>query len=95
LQFGSAALLNSSRALDQPGEEGIQRLAHLGRAPKTGVSFIKDPHTGVAVLAVYHARSAQGVRRDFAAWRLKSRLQGRKADRRRLRQSPQGDFALL
>ena len=45
LQLGSAALLNVSRALDQPGEEGIQILAHLGRGPKTDVRcrFVATP----------------------------------------------------
>jgi len=39
LQLGSAALLNFSRAVEQPGEEGIQILAHLGRGPKNRCSL--------------------------------------------------------
>ena len=45
LQFGSAALLNFSGAVDQPGEEGVQFLAHLGCGAKKGIScpFIAHP----------------------------------------------------
>ncbi len=62
LQLSSAALLNFNRALEQPGEEGIQLLGRLGRAPKTGVRchFVADPVPDGLVSIEVRAVSRQG-----------------------------------